>query len=118
MANLDRREFLRGSAAAASRCRCPRLGRRRSGPPRVRGARRARRTGLSVPDIGFGSSQLSGDEAVVRHALDRGIDYFDTAESYTNGASEETLGRALRGVREQVTLASKVSAGATIASPI
>ena len=45
----------------------------------------------------------------MRHALDRGIDYFDTAESYTGGASEETLGRALRGVREKVTLASKVA---------
>jgi predicted aldo/keto reductase-like oxidoreductase len=69
------------------------------------------RTGLRVGDIGFGSSRLSGDEAVVRHALDRGIDYFDTAEDYTGGASEETLGRALSGVREKVTLASKVAAG-------
>jgi hypothetical protein len=70
------------------------------------------RTGLRIGDIGFGSSSLGGDEAVVRHALDRGIDYFDTAESYTGGAAEETIGRALRGVREKVTLASKVSAGA------
>jgi len=112
MANLDRREFLRGSAAAGVALSLPRLAAAESGPPRVRGRAVLGRTGLSVPDVGFGASQLSGDEAVVRHALDRGIDYFDTAESYTNGASEETLGRALRGMREQVKLASKVSAGA------
>jgi uncharacterized protein len=112
MANLDRRAFLRGSAATGVALSLPLLSAAEAGPPRVRGRAVLGRTGLSVPDIGFGSSRLAGDEAVVRHALDRGIDYFDTAESYTNGASEETLGRALRGVREKVTLASKVSAGA------
>jgi hypothetical protein len=82
-------------------------------PPRVRALRTLGRTGLRIPDIGFGSSQLSGDESVVRHALARGITYFDTAESYEGGASEETLGRALRGRRDEVTIASKTSAGAS-----
>ena len=71
-------------------------------PPRVRRRVTLGRTGLAIPDIGFGSSRLAGDEALVRHALDRGINYFDTAESYTGGASEETLGRALRGMRDKV----------------
>jgi hypothetical protein len=71
------------------------------------------RTGLQIGDIGFGSSRLDGDEDLVRHALERGIDYFDTAESYTDGAAEETLGRALRVVREKVTIATKVGSGAT-----
>ncbi|MCG8587922.1 MAG: aldo/keto reductase [Proteobacteria bacterium] len=80
--------------------------------PAVRARRRLGRTGLQISDISFGSSRLRGEESVVRHALERGINYFDTAESYTGGASEETLGRALAGRREEVILASKVQCGA------
>src|SRR5688572_10252176 len=112
MASFDRREFLRRGAAAGVALSLPAI----SGAaetPRVRGRVVLGRTGISIPDIGFGASRLAGDEGVVRHALERGIDYFDTAEGYTHGASEETLGRALRGVRNQVTIASKVSGGAS-----
>jgi predicted aldo/keto reductase-like oxidoreductase len=107
---IDRRAFLRGGAAAGLALL--------AGPahaadaaPRVRRRVVLGRTGLEIPDIGFGSSRLSGDEALVRHALERGITYFDTAEGYTDGRSEETLGRALAGQRERVVLASKVVAG-------
>jgi predicted aldo/keto reductase-like oxidoreductase len=65
------------------------------------------RTGIEVPDICFGSFALEGDEALVRHALDRGITHFDTAESYMDGAAEDTLGRALAGRRDAVTITSK-----------
>ena len=110
MTSLDRREFLRRSAAAGVALSLPALSRAAADePPRVRRRAVLGRTGISIPDIGFGSSRLAGDEALVRHALERGIDYFDTAESYADGASEETLGRALRGVRDKVTIASKVS---------
>jgi predicted aldo/keto reductase-like oxidoreductase len=111
---LDRREFLRRSAVTGvSLSVLPLIGATAAAdPPRVRRRVTLGRTGLRIGDIGFGSSRLSGDEALVRHALDRGIDYFDTAEGYTSGSSEETLGRALRGVREKVTLASKVECGA------
>ena len=112
MASFDRREFLRRGAAAGVALSLPAIS-RAAEPPRVRGRVVLGRTGISIPDIGFGASRLAGDEAVVRHALERGIDYFDTAEGYTNGASEETLGRALRGARNQVTIASKVSGGAS-----
>jgi len=106
---LDRREFLRRSAVTGvSLSLLPMLEASAADPPRMRRHVTLGRTGLRIGDIGFGSSRLAGDDALVRHALDRGIDYFDTAESYTDGASEETLGRALRGVREKVTLASKV----------
>jgi predicted aldo/keto reductase-like oxidoreductase len=44
----------------------------------------------------------------VLHGLERGIVYFDTAESYKGGRSEETVGRALRGRRDGVAIASKV----------
>ena len=71
-------------------------------------------TGIKISDISFGSSRLrAGEEDVVRHACDRGINYFDTAESYTGGDSESTIGNALRGQRDKVTIASKVHSGAT-----
>ena len=112
---LDRRGFLRASALAGASLGLLPLAAAASeppAPPRVRGTRTLGRTGLRVSDIGFGSSRLSGDEDLVRFALDRGITYFDTAESYTDGRSEETLGRALEGRREAFVLASKTSAGA------
>lgn len=47
---------------------------------------------------------------VIRHALDLGINFFDTANSYSAGTSEEYLGRALKKAvaRDQVVIASKV----------
>ena len=66
------------------------------------------RTGLSISDISFGSSRLrTGQEHLVHHALDLGINYFDTAESYTRRQSEQVLGNALRGKRDGVVIASK-----------
>ena len=75
------------------------------------------KTGLEVPDIGFGSSSLSGDAALVQHAFARGITYFDTAESYQGGSSEETIGRALAGRRDEVLLASKRPRARTRSAP-
>ena len=113
---LDRRELIRrGLALGLAPALLPLAGARpaaASEPPQVRRRAMLGKTGLELPDIGFGSSSLSGDEALVSHALARGITYFDTAESYQGGRSEETIGRALAGSREQVLLASKQSAGA------
>lgn len=112
---VDRREFLRrgtalglgaGFAPLAALAADP-----RPADPAIRRRVRLGRTGLRIGDIGFGTSRLSGDEALVLHALERGVDYFDTAEGYTSGRSEETLGRALRGRRDEVTLVTKTQAG-------
>jgi len=70
-------------------------------------------TGIKMSDISFGASRLgAGEENLVRHAFDRGINYFDTAESYTGGESESTIGNALLGKRDKVYITSKVTAGA------
>lgn len=47
---------------------------------------------------------------VIRHALDLGINFFDTANGYSEGTSEEYLGRALKEsvARDKVVIASKV----------
>jgi predicted aldo/keto reductase-like oxidoreductase len=81
-------------------------------PPSVRRYVRLGRTGLEISDISFGGSRLGDDESLVRHALDRGINYFDTAEGYTGGRSETVIGRALEGRRDDVFLTSKVKANA------
>jgi aryl-alcohol dehydrogenase-like predicted oxidoreductase len=61
-------------------------------------------TGLTVSELGFGCGSVGGimvrgepaDQVLaVERALDGGVTYFDTAPSYGNGRSEESLGRAL-----------------------
>ncbi|MFW6158879.1 MAG: aldo/keto reductase [Planctomycetota bacterium] len=46
--------------------------------------------------------------AAIEASLDEGVNFFDTAESYGNGASEELLGRVLEPYRDQVVLATKL----------
>ncbi len=80
-----------------------------SGPPQVRRYSMLGRTGLKISDISFGGSRLhTGQEDIVLHAYDCGINYFDTAETYTDGESETTIGNALRGKRDKIFLTSKV----------
>lgn len=56
--------------------------------------------------IGEGQDEKQSIEAI-RGAIDLGINFFDTAEAYGNGASEEILGKALKGYRSKVVIASK-----------
>jgi aryl-alcohol dehydrogenase-like predicted oxidoreductase len=77
-------------------------------------------TGVEVSALGFGCQEVGGgygdiDERefarAVGHALDVGINLFDTAEAYGFGASEEALGRALRGRREEAIISTKFGTG-------
>lgn len=115
---FGRRQFLRwGALAGATLGLLPFRAAGATGTSAHAGVRRFAalgRTGIKMSDISFGSSRLrAGEESIVLHALDRGINYFDTAESYTGGASETTIGNALRGRRDKVYFASKVVAGAS-----
>lgn len=113
MPPLDRRQFLQAGAAGLSAgLLAPLAARAEAQPPRIHRYVRLGRTGLQVSDLGFGGSGITDDEAVVRHAYDRGITYFDTAESYHGGGSEELFGRALRDVRDKVVIVTKLKAGA------
>jgi aryl-alcohol dehydrogenase-like predicted oxidoreductase len=79
------------------------------------------RTGLIVSRLCLGTMSFgagSGNPAIARtrateadaivgRALDRGINFFDTADVYAGGEAEEMLGRALAGRRDEVVIATK-----------
>lgn len=77
-------------------------------------------TGERVSVLGFGIMRLLPDpehpdridrklaNEMVHYAIDRGVNYFDTAQNYSAGESESVLGEALRGRRDQVKIATKV----------
>jgi aryl-alcohol dehydrogenase-like predicted oxidoreductase len=81
---------------------------------------RVRKLGLlEVSVVGLGCNNFgrrvdeAGTRAVVGAALEAGVTFFDTAESYGGGQSEAYLGQALRGRRDRVVLATKFGGGAT-----
>lgn len=61
-----------------------------------------------VGDFTWGPQDEADSIATIHAALDAGINFFDTAEMYGNGYSEELLGRALEGRQHEVVIASKV----------
>ena len=72
--------------------------------------------GLAVGTIGLGCMSLSGvygdaddatSEALIRDAVALGVDHFDSSDMYGWGHNEGVLGRALRGLRDKVVLATK-----------
>ena len=71
--------------------------------------------GLRVSAIGLGTNQFGGTvdqpgvTAIIDQALELGVTFLDTADVYTEGRSEETLGVALEGRRHQALLATKVA---------
>jgi len=83
--------------------------------------RKLGRTDLEVSTVCMGCWSIIGDDtwgpqdeadslAAIEAALDVGVTFFDTAEGYGRGQSEELLGRTLGGRRRDVIIASKVSA--------
>jgi aryl-alcohol dehydrogenase-like predicted oxidoreductase len=73
------------------------------------------RTGVSVSKLCLGAMMLGAwgnadhDESVriIHRALDAGINFIDTADVYSEGESEEIVGKALAGKRDEVVLATK-----------
>ncbi len=76
--------------------------------------KRMGRSGLKVSTMCLGTITFGGQvneteaETIVKYALEAGVNFFDTADAYINGRSEEILGKALKGARESVVLATKL----------
>lgn len=80
-------------------------------------------TDLELSTIGFGAWALGGGDyefgwgpqddddsiAAIHRALDQGVNWIDTAPVYGLGRSEEVVGRALKGIRNEVVIATKCS---------
>ncbi len=109
-----RRDFLRmmgATAGVAAGATLPGI------PPKAAGAtspspgnpdrRPLGKTGFQVGTVGFGA-MTTRDPEVIRFAVDRGVDYVDTADCYMGGENERIVGRALAGIRDKVVLATKV----------
>jgi aryl-alcohol dehydrogenase-like predicted oxidoreductase len=64
-------------------------------------------TGISVSPICFGAPRTN-DEALIRYALSKGINFIDTGRAYGNGNNEKLVGRAIAGVRNKVIIQSKI----------
>ena len=113
MPTIGRRDVLRlGAASGVMPLASVAVGREAPAGGEVSRYVRLGRTELEISDVSFGSSRLRrGGEHLIHHALDRGINYFDTADGYSAGASENTIGRALAGRRDKVYIASKFQAG-------
>ncbi|MBX9454016.1 MAG: aldo/keto reductase [Mesorhizobium sp.] len=86
--------------------------------------RRLGASGLKVPALSFGAGTFGGsgplfgawgntDAAEARRlveiCLEAGVNLFDTADVYSNGASEEVLGAAVKGLRDEVLISTKMS---------
>ena len=67
---------------------------------------------LQISEIGFGCMSLESaskeNQSILESAVDGGINFFDTADLYEKGGSEELLGRTLKSKRKDVIIASKV----------
>jgi len=66
------------------------------------------KTGLKVSTVGFGTASNPRIDIMLR-AFDLGVNYIDTAHSY--GPSEETVGKAVKGRRDKVVIATKCGGG-------
>ncbi len=80
------------------------------------------KSGLLVSELCFGTMSFgakgywevvggldqTGAQRLVDTAIDGGINFFDTADVYSHGQSEEILGKAIKGKRDQLVLATKV----------
>ncbi|MBN66121.1 MAG: aldo/keto reductase [Rickettsiales bacterium] len=84
------------------------------------------KSGLHVPALSFGTGTFGGtneffekwgqtdvDEAsrLIDICLEHGLNFFDTADIYSGGASEEILGAALKGRRDQALISTKATFG-------
>lgn len=106
---MDRRSFLKmgtvGAAAALTGGFPLATGAETTGARRSLG-----RTGMELSAVGMGSL-LTAEPAIFQAAFDRGVNYVDTARAYMEGRNEGIVGKALKGYRDQVLVATKFFPG-------
>ncbi|MEX0720616.1 MAG: aldo/keto reductase [Balneolaceae bacterium] len=67
---------------------------------------------IKISEIGFGSMSLELDQekatSLLRRSHEHGINFFDTADLYDKGLNEEMVGKALKPIRDEVVISTKV----------
>ncbi len=103
---MKRREFIKSSAlAAAFIASKPLNAKSKTIKSTVKSYREIGKTGLKMSDISFGTGGLPSSSLILR-AIDRGINYFDTAPDY--GPAEKYIGHAMKNIqRDKIIIASK-----------
>ncbi len=84
--------------------------RRRGRGSRIQEYRRLGRTEARISDISLGSTKIraeKGGEEIARRLIELGVNYFDTAPDYAESGSELLLGRAMKGHRDKMFIATK-----------
>ncbi len=114
MKHTDRRSFLKHAGGAAALTGAAALGTdaRRTFAQSPDGFHRVSfrelgSTGRRVSEIGFGAMNMR-DADLVNAAIDMGVNYIDTANSYMNGVNEEVVGSIMETRRDEVFLTTKV----------
>jgi predicted aldo/keto reductase-like oxidoreductase len=77
---------------------------------RIQEYRRLGRTDARISDISLGSTKIraeKGGEEIARRLIELGVNYFDTAPDYAESGSELLLGRAMKGYRDRMFIATK-----------
>ena len=64
------------------------------------------RTGLRITTVSFGA-MLTPEPEVIRVAIEHGVNYIDTARKYMGGKNEEIVGKAVKGMRDKLYIATK-----------
>ncbi len=120
--HLSRRNFMKGAAIMGAATGVPHFApplREAGSPPqqRMEGTiprKPLGRTGVEVSAMGLGGYHLGSANTdqvaneIVAKAIDHGVTFFDNAWEYHDGLSEERLGRALKGKRQNVFVMTKV----------
>ncbi len=81
-------------------------------------------SGIKISEVGLGCWQLGAEWgnppdknaafAILNEAVDRGIDFFDTADIYGNGQSESYIGEFLKSQKQKITIATKYGRSANV----
>ena len=103
---ISRKKFL--SAAVGGLAGMKLLSRNLSIPTsELPGKRTLGRTNIMVSPICFGAPRTN-EEALIRYAIDKGINFIDTGRSYGNGNNEKLVGKAVSGIRKELVIQSKI----------
>jgi len=112
---VNRRQFLKTAAAGPVAGLAATRRTYAQNPPVTLHTRTMGATGIEVVDIGLGSN-VCGDDAVMRYALDMGMNYIDTARAYRDGNAERMVAEAVAGrPRDSFVICDKVPWYATTA---